>query len=345
MKQSKILLVLMAVLTMLIIVGCSNNNSAIDLTSNEANTPPVGGDAGVSDNNAQISANNLTLIDVSHEGVTIHSRALSMDEAAQAGAQYIFDIFGARIDGMYVELEFADWPHMTRALWHGSVSTNYRNTLANRAQSEALNEEFAARFEAGEDSEDIMEDLSERFRDISYTPGLFYFFIDAITGERIDIWKTTQIHHPMTDESIPLHEYIEQNWDGDWEAAFEADIDPQIKDTLSQMAMEYAQRQFVNSTIVSTDDYDVFMSFIYIGGGFKRDPSAIFQFTDNTGREARVTIHVESQTVTAVSTMSNDFIEMDLEDMESERTRRTEESNDESNEDSDDESNEDSNDD
>jgi len=322
MKQSKILLISMSVLAMLLIAGCSQPSSAENVRN--ADNP--------AQDNAQPSevlhTHNAIIINTSHEGVEVDPTALSIEEAAQVGAQYILDIFGESIDGMYLELEFADWGHVTRTLWHGAVSVNNRNILENRARNNELNDIFVARLEAGEEAEDIMADMADMFRSYSYTQARFYFFIDAITGERIDIWQSIHVHPHHMDESIALHEYIAQEWGDDWEAAFAVDITQQEKDALSQIATEYAQRHFNNSTVISTDFENAFASFIYAGGGFNRDPSATFLATNNVGREARITIHLGSNTVTSINTMSNDFIPMDVEAFEGERGYRSEDGND-----------------
>ena len=189
----------------------------------------------------------------------------------------------------------------------------------------ALNEEVMARHEAGEEWEDIFEDMGDRFRNYSYTHAIYYFFLDAVTGERIDIWQTTpeQIRLSMV-ESIPLHEYIEQRWGSDWTAAFEADVDPQEEAALAQIAMEYAQRHFNNQTVTGVNLESAFSSFYYNGGGFDRIPYAVFVATSNAGREARISIRIQSQTVLSINTMSNDFVPMEFDDFITEREYRRE---------------------
>jgi len=347
MKQSKILLISMAVLAMLIMGGCSGGNSAQELTNNETDIsqPSPTENADNSDNAVQdnavqdnlqppaaLNAHNVTIFNTSLENTGISPMTLSLEDAAQIGIQYIMDIFGENVDGMYMDLEFSNWDHIARTLWHGAVSENNRNTLENRARNNELSDIFMARYEAGEDPEDIMADMSDMFLNNSYVPAQFYFFIDANTGERIDIWRSTQVHNHAMDESIALHDYIEQEWGDDWEAAFAVDVDPQEKEMLRHMAMEYAQRHFNNSVIARVDFESASTSFIYAGGRFNRDPFVTFLATNDAGREARVAIHLRSHTVTSITSMGNDFIPMDIEAFDGERVYRREEGNDDQDE-------------
>ena len=308
MKQSKILttslLTAAAVLALLFVAGCGNNAPAVILNGN----PAQGG-------SQPATIHNVNLINITQENVTISPTALPIAEAAQVGIQYILDIFGKDVAGMYVELEFANWDHLTRTLWHGAVSDVNRNSMEFRLRSQELNDALMARLEAGEEWEDVMADMAEEFRLIRYTPALFYFFIDADSGKRIDIWRQTDAQRHAMDESISLPEYIEQEWDGDWEAAFSVDIDPQEIHALGQIARAYAQRHFNNSVVANMDFESAFASPIYTGGGFARDQFAVFVITDDTGREARVTVHVESRMLNSINTMSNDFVPMDLGEM------------------------------
>jgi len=306
MKKAKILLISAMALAMLLMTGCGDNGSNLTQGDETLDALP----------------NNVTIINTTQEGIEADPMALSTEEAAAIGSKYISDIFGESMDGMYVELEFTDWEHVTRTMWHGAVSQGNRNTLALRARHDELNEEIMARHEAGEDFDDIFADMSDIFRNYTYTPARIYFIIDAITGERIDIWQTMPAHMPTVDQSIELHEYIEQEWNSDWTAAFEVDIPAPEIDALGLIAREYAQRHFSDSAIASMDFESAFVSFIYTGGGFKRDPSASFLVINDAGREARVSIHVESRTVTSINTMTNDFVPFDIEDFEGERIER-----------------------
>jgi len=335
MKHQKLIKILTAVLAMAIavalLVGCGNDETA-PAASNNINTSqspsddiPRGSDTSDQDpsqNHAQ--SFNLTTINTTFDDVQISSTAMSMEDAAQIGANYILDIFGESIDGMYVELEFSDWDHMTRTLWNGSVSVNRRNTLEHRARLNELNEEFMARYNAGEDIEDIQADMGDLFLNYNYTLARFYFAIDAVTGKRINLWQSTP---EMINQQIPdpmaMDEYVEREWGGDWGAAFEADATPQQKEEFGQLAMMYAQRHFNTTTVIDVSFSNAFANLIYAGNGnFNRTVSVTFVATDETGREAMVTIGMDNRVLSSISTISNDFVPFDYEMMAEEFERR-----------------------
>ncbi|MCL2404814.1 MAG: hypothetical protein FWC92_04620 [Defluviitaleaceae bacterium] len=328
MKQARILVFLVAVAAMLFLAGCGDNQPSpteiASVTGNETqdNNTQDNQQSPETSQPTDVVAHNLRIVNTTHENTIIHPMALPLEDAAQIGARYIMDIYGISIDNMYVELEYANWEHMTRTLWQGAVSVTNRNTLASRARMNELNDIITQRYDAGEEWEDIMLDMNDLFLENSYVMAQYYFVIDAVTGKRIDIWQILQEHTPTMDESIPLHEYIEQHWGNDWDTAFEYTLPPQQIDELGQIATAYAQRHFYNTTIANMHFENAFVGFIYDGGGFRRDPSAAFIFTDETGREARVVIHVASHAAQSITTMSNDFIPFDAVDMDRERVQR-----------------------
>jgi len=263
---------------------------------------------------------NVSVLNISHEDVAVDPRAMSIEDAARVGAQYIMDVFGVDIDGMYIEFDFSDWDSNTRILWHGAVSVSNRNTLQHRVRTNELNDEFMARLEAGEDGEDIREEMTGLFEQYSYVHANFYFVIDAISGQRIDLWRPFNIQ--TNHEATAFHYYVEDEWAGDWSSAFDIEVTQQDIDNLTQMAREYAQRHFNSTAVVSVEYSSSFATFIYVGdGSFRREASLVFGVTDETGRLATITIHRESQTVTNISTMSNDFIPMDFDHYDGESMR------------------------
>ena len=56
-----------------------------------------------------------------NEWFIVSANALSPEDAAQIGASYIWAVFGERIDGKTVEMQYSAWPSHTRAYWHGNV--------------------------------------------------------------------------------------------------------------------------------------------------------------------------------------------------------------------------------
>ena len=64
----------------------------------------------------------------------ISAQAMSMEDAAQIGAEYIWEVFGTCIDGMHIEMHFSDWDWHARTHWHGTVypSEQAASPAANR---------------------------------------------------------------------------------------------------------------------------------------------------------------------------------------------------------------------
>jgi len=283
-------------------------------------TPEASGNSETTENSEGLDSlnivhtHNVTAINITFENTTVNPMALSIEDAAQLGAQYIQDIFGQNINGMYVELEFSDWEHVSRILWNGAVSISRRNTLEHRTRLNELNEMFMERYAAGEDAEDIRADMEDLFNNYSYTPARFYFAIDAITGKRINIWQNSQeIQNQPIPEPMAMEEYIEREWGGDWGAAFEAEVTSQEKEDFIPMAMEYAQRHFNNTTVVDAVFSNAFSSIIYTGSGnFDRQTYMNLMATDETGREAHLTFRLASRELSSISTMNNDFIPMSI---------------------------------
>ena len=115
---------------------------------------------------------------------------------------------------------------------------------------------------------------------------------------------------------------MEREWGDDWGSAFDVAVTQQDIDNFTQVARDYAQRHFNTTAVVSVEYSSSFASFVYVGGGdFNREASLVFEAVDETGRVANITIHRESQTVTSVSTMSNDFIPLDFDHYDGESMR------------------------
>ena len=261
--------------------------------------------------------------------------ALSAEEAAAIGAQYIYDIFGVSIDGMYVEVAYTHWPTISRKQWHGNVSRTYRNTLEQTAATRRRAAEFQTRYAAGESLESIDAYFEEEFQEMfaSYEVAMFTFIIDAITGERIDIWyNSPDVQRPMWivyDENCEemqrmmenariIREYVENTWNNDWELAFAAELNEDETTELYRMAWHYGQRQFNLTTVTEVE----FLSAGYNievdnNGNIVRNPgSASLGITDETGRIAIMSVCLESFGITAIHSSRNDFrVEVDYRDM------------------------------
>ena len=225
--------------------------------------------------------------------------ALSMDEAAQIIAAYIWDVFAFNIDGMYLQLDFSAWEGQTRVLWCATVA----------------HEASFFCFESREGDRQVP------------TP-LFNINIDAITGMRVDIHKmeTAAVsaifpNQGDRDRYIGFREaLLELNW-------FDKSTSEQLRllnvtdeelEIFLRFAHDLAQRHFVHSTVVSVSLYDSHA--VSVEPAWLYDPSAEmtslslfslhFSAVDNTGREALISIPGDRAQWRSysVSTSHNDMI-------------------------------------
>jgi len=152
--------------------------------------------------------------------------AIPMDEAAQIGAEYIWDVFGVSIDGMHIEMFASTSENLTRTYWHGSVYLTEEDAMENlgsysvpvrvmtsneEARIPAISDQPRAvdvpdrtREETRQNIESWERELRESIENyheertntvVSETPleeirfhiPVYTFMIDAVTGMRIDI--------------------------------------------------------------------------------------------------------------------------------------------------------------
>ena len=237
-----------------------------------------------------------------HANNTASASAMSMEEAAQIGAQYIWDVFGESIDGMYVEMLFSSVPSHSRALWIGIVFPD------NPASMEA-------------------NDLQSRAHRAHNE--LYRFAIDAVTGLRVDISPGFgYVPQPSYEERQALNETLsvtmrisdeQMAWHIAWEAMTTAermtylglsqsDIEPYL-----QAGREFARSHFNNSTVVyTTESFNVLHNII---DRFATDTAGfggiIFSVSDDTGREAEIWINAGTRCLRpglGIRTEHNDFI-------------------------------------
>ena len=293
-------------------------------TSETTSLPPAMLYASIPSDPVQLAAEqgpqsrNMTVVDLTGTGlnrlvpgddITVDPLALTPEEAAAIGAQYIYDIFGVCIDGMYVEVEFAPaWALVGRMVWHGEVSLQYRGTRAHRIEEQRLMDEFMAARNRGEDTSDMRWGINSRIPE----PPMFRFIIDAITGERMDVFHVTNITAPRMIEEhefgiIPA--YIEREWRGNWDAALSAEVTSQTLEELYQLAWHYGQRQFLNTTVN-------YVEFIGAFRGLSLDDNsnvvhtagqANFEVTDEAGRVAILIFCLETMGITSISTFRNEI--------------------------------------
>jgi len=204
------------------------------------------------------------------------ANALPPETAAQIGAQYILDVLGECIDGSTVWLHYSSMPSMTRSFWRGSV-------------------------------------IASESTDLNDT--MFAFVLDAITGERIDIFNATnQLEGQMalTEEIQNALMEARRNMDPDrfYELRTGGPPPPQLNAHI-EAATKYAARHFVKTEIVSVEflgtvathfDVDANGNLVVIGR------QITFAVIDSTGRVADVTIGEETLTLIRISTQHNDLV-------------------------------------
>jgi len=227
---------------------------------------------------------------------------MSAKEAAEIGAQYIWDIFGESIDGMYVEVELSHWFNVNRPHWHGMVSVYDRRTLEQREERDRLIEEYNLRRLTGERLEDIREIFTTSPDFIEYNPAMIYFTIDAITGERIDISR------PIDAEKRGMD--LAGYW-GSYEArmAHTVEFTTQQMDELMQIARNLGQAHFSQSTVVGVQFIHAWrqMSSDMDGNIFVCPGFADFEVRDDIGRIAVMNFCLDDTEVTNIRTVRNDI--------------------------------------
>ena len=231
------------------------------------------------------------------------ANAILAEDAAIIGAQYIHDVLGENIDGMYVMMEYFAHPSFSRPLWFGMVA-------------------------------DTAEDLE------NYTP-IYGFTLCAVSGERINIrvaaitfqspavdYITT---HHLSNLMFPEHPVDDTYFPGEMPAAFVAAIGDTCIDQLweelmsgitppahqivnyKQIARAYAAKHFANTEIVSIQ-FDMARH----SGFFILDDNGnltailaqlIFSVTDCTGRSARVVLaYSDELLLQVICTQHNDIV-------------------------------------
>ncbi|MCL2225363.1 MAG: hypothetical protein FWB96_10410 [Defluviitaleaceae bacterium] len=221
-----------------------------------------------------------------HPNNTVSEHAMQMEEAARIGAEYIWDIFGERIDGMYVEMFYASWPGQMRSYWIGNVGSIPASAVG---RDETLR---------------------------SYSPQ-FSFTIDAVTGMRVDIGRLIDRLAGLSEEELEAFmQWRTGDERRDWHIAWhykntaermaylgltDADIEPYL-----QTAREAAARHFNTTTLVLETE-----SFA-ITAGPANIPSQsafsgiLFTIEDNTGRELQMSLH--NGEAVSIHTQHNDIV-------------------------------------
>ena len=205
--------------------------------------------------------------------------ALSPEEAALIGAQYIWEVFGICIDGKFVVLNYWDWETHSRTYWHGNVTDSAAEFIAQAQNS-------------------------------------FAFQIDAVTGEWINIHHFANFRDFIADEFIDRFESLmltEEGrlWYNEAIDAVNASLQPpESLDEYLQVIMEYASRHFINTEVVNvefvcirayqiTDENE---NLIAVANVLR------FTATDSTGRIAEMILDEQTREVLMIVTDSNDVL-------------------------------------
>jgi len=225
--------------------------------------------------------------------------AMSIEDAAQTGARYIWDVFGANIDGMYVRMFYGDHASQINTWWVGNVFTeNPDHPTQNYVVHPFTYEKRAL--------------------------PIYTFVVNAITGQRIDVSY-------ISPQGIPENIYISpevKSYRGDDDSMsfrwallesgwFDMDIYEQIEllglsdealEAYLQTAKRLAEAQF-NTTSVSNVQLDTFWANGMIDGVVDL-ATIVFVALDSTGREAIITISASDAVFQSIniSTQHNDFV-------------------------------------
>ncbi len=233
-----------------------------------------------------------------HEDFQPKVGAMGYEEAAQIGARYIWEIYGDSIDGKFVDMTYTAFPYESRTFWFGSV-TNY-----------VVDDEPVIITSVEENIRAVEEAEAEN----NSNPRLYGFMIDAVTGEWIQI---SQSREARTTEgwgasiAMPYDEY------GDM---MRNPQPPENIDEYKAAAMEFAQKNFTHSKVVSAEFESVYYepdrlsnSKMGLQFGEKIEKTYIFEkgasvsilVTDDTGCVARVGVGKETIEATSFGIREN----------------------------------------
>jgi len=229
------------------------------------------------------------------------AHALSLEEAAQIGARYVWDVFGEPLDGMYVTMTYVAWTGHGRTQWFGVIYPD--------AQAARIHGPIAP------------HDHSEP---------MFHFLIDAVTGQRVDIsyhssrtpalWTQEEMHAfgEWRRYSDQMRSWYYINSTVGLEERMEyLGVAREDLETYKQMAAELAQRQFIDSTVVDVQFGDEFSVGVLTEPVLDQDGTVrlvlgglIFTATDDTGRTATIRLPASTgrwQGI-SISTQHNDIV-------------------------------------
>lgn len=122
------------------------------------------------------------------------ANSMTASEAAELGAQYLWDMFGVNMDGKAVSMMCFTDPGRAVSYWNGDVYDSESDARA----AETAAQDIAAKAAAGYDVESLENELELPCP--KYT-----FSINAVTGERND----AQYHYEETSHDSVLYKFAE----------------------------------------------------------------------------------------------------------------------------------------
>ena len=237
---------------------------------------------------------NFTVAKAPWQTDQVPSFAMVVEEAAKIGEQYIWDVFGESIDGMYVIMHYADcWLRPSKGRWQGIVTL---------ALDTANNETSWYAVDGSMGSWGIGEMI-------------FHFTIDAETGERLEI----SYNSPNSPMILVPHD-TQPLWESAQGRAIQAmsnkelakfvDVSPEQLNAYTHEVIRFAEAHFNGTAIkdvamgrnVVTPNGLQRLQGIHVlldtdeDGNIYGTPVGFeFTVTDYTGREAIVTIFEYNQ--------------------------------------------------
>jgi hypothetical protein len=236
-------------------------------TSGTTTIPPTELVVGVPENLPPegFTAPNITVIEIPFEFGEVSAHAMSAREAAQIGAQYIYDVFGSSIDGMYVQMIYSHPPAVIGPNWIGTVARSPQALESRLDVRGTPNENFAP---------------------------LYRFAIDAVTGSRVNVSQQGAIDRGPLDRDAAMAAryamrdtgWFDMNLTGQLEFL---GVSAQSVASYRQTARTLAERHFNNTSVTSIELTRLSAEYAQDGMSLL---SLVFTATDNTGREAEIMI-------------------------------------------------------
>ena len=184
---------------------------------------------------------NITVSEALWQYDRVPAGAMPMEEAAQIGARYLWDVFGVDIDGMHVLMLYADcWMRPSAGRWTGIV---YRTEEESIANVWLLGDGIA-----------IMTPVDA---DVDAADRRFNFTIDSTTGERMEVASHSNAPSaPILHDTQPLWESVrglEIQAMSDSQLADFVGLTPEQIDAYTQKATAFAEAHFESTTLKSVE--------------------------------------------------------------------------------------------